>query len=282
LHGLRIAALAVVANATLSMARNLAPDTPRRLIALLAAAGASLVATPLVQPAVIVLSALAGLAVTPAPAPAGPAARARTPLLPALLIALFFILLVGLPWLAAASGNPALDLIDRFYRAGALVFGGGHVVLPLLDGAFVGPGLVSSGNFLAGYGAAQAVPGPLFSFAAYLGFVLETPLSGWPGAVLGITAIYLPSFLLVLGVLPFWPRLRALPLARRALSGANAGVVGLLLAALYRPVFTGAVATQADFAFALVAFAGLALLRLPAWLIVIASGLAGLAFAALT
>ena len=203
---------------------------------------------------------------------------ARVPTLPAALafLGLFVVLLLALPVLAHTTGNDAIDLIDRFFRSGALVFGGGHVVLPLLSEAVVTPGLVSSGDFLAGYGAAQAVPGPLFSFAAYLGFVIDRPVGGWAGAALALGAVYLPSFLLVFGALPFWSRLSANRHARAALASANAGVLGILGAALYSPVFTSAVGAPLHLAIALAGFAGLTVLKLPPWLVVLFCALAGL------
>ncbi len=182
---------------------------------------------------------------------------------------LFFALLFGLPPLAAAFPSRALDVFDSFYRSGALVFGGGHVILPLLQAEVVPPGWVSNDAFLAGYGAAQAVPGPLFTFAAYLGTVMAPPLNGWVGGLLCLVAIFLPSFLLLVGALPYWDMLRRLPSVQAALLGINAAVVGLLLAALYRPVWTSAIFGPADFALGLVAFLLLALWAVPPWLVVI-------------
>jgi len=166
--------------------------------------------------------------------------------------------------------------VEKFYRIGSLVFGGGHVVLPLLETELVRPGLIDRDIFLAGYGAAQAVPGPLFSFAAYAGAMLNVPPNGLWGGLLALTAIYVPSFLLVFGALPLWQQLRGIARLRRALDMANAAVVGLLLAALYNPVFTSAVATPLDFALALAAFALLAIVKLPPWLVVLASAAVGM------
>jgi len=187
---------------------------------------------------------------------------------------LFFALLIGLPLLAAALPAQPLLLFDSFYRSGALVFGGGHVVLPLLQAEIVPPGWVSNDAFLAGYGAAQAVPGPLFTFSAYLGTVMGPPTNGWVGGLLCLVAIFLPSFLLLIGALPFWDALRRRPAVQSALRGVNAAVVGLLLAALYRPVWTSAIFGPADFALGIVAFLLLALWAVPPWLVVVFGALA--------
>jgi chromate transporter len=181
------------------------------------------------------------------------------------MLVLFMLLLLGLPAAAAISADHTLALVDRFFRTGSLVFGGGHVVLPLLQAQVVPPGWISNQSFLAGYAAAQAVPGPLFSFAAYLGAAMTPHPNGWPGAAICLAAIYLPSFLLVAGVLPFWAVLRQRPGARGALAGVNAAVVGVLLGALYNPVFVSAIHSAADFAVALAGFLLLQILRLPSW-----------------
>ena len=191
------------------------------------------------------------------------------------------MLLVGLPLLAAAVPSQALKLFDAFYRAGSLVFGGGHVVLPLLQAEVVPPGWVTNDAFLAGYGAAQAVPGPLFTFAAYLGAVMGPAPNGWVGAPLCLVAIFLPSFLLVVGALPFWDRLRRRPAAQSALRGVNAAVVGLLLAALYDPVWTAGITSGADFALAAGAFLLLFMWKVPPWIVVVLSALGGALLAAL-
>jgi chromate transporter len=189
-------------------------------------------------------------------------------------LGLFFGLLAGLPLLAAAIPSQTLALADSFYRTGSLVFGGGHVVLPLLQAEVVPPGWVTNDAFLAGYGAAQAVPGPLFTFAAYLGAIMGPQPNGWAGAVICLVAVFLPSFLLVFGALPFWAALRGDPRAQAALRGVNAAVVGLLLAALYRPVWTSAIAAPIDFALAIMAFLLLALWKLPPWLVVVLAAVA--------
>jgi chromate transporter len=275
LHGLKIVAVAVVAQAVGAMARRLTPDARRVALALAAAAITYAVPSTLGQVAAIAAGGAVGwLGLEIEPAPRG------TPLLrrrwgePAIVsLALFFLLLAGLPLAASATGNHALALVDRFYRAGALVFGGGHVVLPLLQAAVVPPGWVGNDAFLAGYGAAQAVPGPLFSFAAYLGTVMQPQPHGLPGGLLCLAAIYLPSFLLIGGVLPFWSALRQNQAMQRALAGVNAAVVGLLLAALYRPVWTSAIFGVGDAVLAVIALFLLAVGRVPSWVVVILGAL---------
>jgi len=256
LHGLKIVAVAVVANAVWGMARNLCPDRGRATIAVGAALLALAVPSAAGQIGAIIAGGLIGWWMFPGAvaAEAAPLAVriARLPAVGALIV--FFILLFGLPPVAAASGSHVAALIANFYRSGALVFGGGHVVLPLLQQSVVPPGWVSNDAFLAGYGAAQAVPGPLFTFAAYLGTVMGPPPNGWVGGLICLAAIYLPSFLLLVGVLPFWDTLRRRGGFRAALTGVNAAVVGVLLAALYTPVWTSAIITPADFALGIVAF----------------------------
>ena len=265
LHGLKIAALAVVVQAVWAMAKSLTPDPTRQLIAIAAAIIVLLIPLPLMQVVVLAVAATAGAFLPAEQAKPLQLSRAGLPWLVA-----FFVLLLLLP-LLALTGDPVLGVIDAFYRTGSLVFGGGHVVLPLLEGETVTPGLISSDMFLAGYGAAQAVPGPLFAFSAYVGALLQGPVNGLFGAMLALTAIYVPSFLLVFGVLPLWEQLRGIARMRRALDFANAAVVGLLLAVLYDPVFTSAVSNPLDFAWALAAFALLVILRLPPWLVVLLS-----------
>jgi chromate transporter len=181
----------------------------------------------------------------------------------------FFLLLFGLPLLAAFVPSHALQLFNSFYRSGALVFGGGHVVLPLLQAAVVPPHWVTNDTFLAGYGAAQAVPGPLFTFSAYLGAINGEAPNGWAGGAICLIAIFLPSFLMLIGILPFWDGLRRRTAVRKSLRGVNAAVVGILLAALYRPVWTSAILSPADFAIGVVAFLMLALWAVPPWLVVV-------------
>lgn len=257
LHGLKIAALAVVAQAVWQMAVRLTPDWTRRVGAVVAAAAVLLV--PLGAMPVVVIAAAAALGSL---VNRGSATSRLQPELrphPAALglLFLFAVLLVVLPALSHLTGNPALDIADRFYRTGALVFGGGHVVLPLLQHELVDTGLIGRDAFLAGYGAAQAVPGPLFSFAFYAGDQLGRPPNGLAGGLLALGAIYLPSFLLVLGALPYWERLKGVPRLRAALDAANAAVVGLLLAALINPVFPAAIASPVDLAVAVAALAAL-------------------------
>jgi chromate transporter len=277
LHGLKVAAVAVVAQAVLGMARTLAPDRARATLAVVAAIIALGAPSSWGQIGAIVLGGIVGALLLHSGEEIAPAAlplhvsRARG----ALLLAVFFALLIGLPLLAAAIPSQALKEFDAFYRAGSLVFGGGHVVLPLLQASVVPPGWVDNDAFLAGYGAAQAVPGPLFTFAAYLGTVMDPPPNGWIGAAICLIAIFLPSFLLVIGALPFWEQLRRRPVAQASLRGVNAAVVGLLLAALYQPVWTVGITDAADFALAVAAFLLLFMWQTPPWLVVILSAAAG-------
>ena len=190
----------------------------------------------------------------------------------AMWLALFVLLLAGLPLLAELAPSQGLALIDAFYRTGSLVFGGGHVVLPLLQAEVVPTHWVSNDVFLAGYGAAQAMPGPLFTFAAFLGASMQPAPTGWLGGLLCLLAIFAPSFLLVMGALPFWQTLRRCARTQAALAGVNAAVVGLLLAALYQPVWTSAIFSARDFGLALLALVALMVWKLPPWLVVIGSG----------
>jgi chromate transporter len=258
-HGLKLAAVAVVAQAVYAMAMTLTPDWPRRAVAVGAALVALLWTTPFSQVAIIAVGALIGRLVLAASEvrPTGPETSRVRRRVGILALGAFAGLLVGLPVLRAATDSQSVALFDAFYRAGALVFGGGHVVLPLLHSTVVDPGWVGNDAFLAGYGAAQAVPGPLFTFAAYLGTVSAVPPNGVGGATIALAAIFLPSFLLIFGTLPFWDALRGSAGFRRALSGTNAAVVGILVAALYTPVWTSAVRAPVDVA---VAAVGLGLL----------------------
>jgi chromate transporter len=283
LHGLKVAAVAVVALAVLQMMRALAPDRERATLAVAAAALVLAVPSAWGQIGAIALGAVVGLIWLRGAAPAGDSALPHPVSRRAGLTALgmFFVLLVGLPLLTAVVPSHTLRLFEVFYRAGSLVFGGGHVVLPLLQASVVPPGWVTNDAFLAGYGAAQAVPGPLFTFAAYLGAVMGPTPNGWAGAALCLVAVFLPSFLLVIGALPFWDALRRRTAAQSALRGVNAAVVGLLLAALYRPVWTAGIAGPGDFALASAAFLLLFLWRTPPWLVVIVCALGGALLAAL-
>ena len=278
LHGLKLVAVAIVAQAVWGMTRSLCPDRTRASIAALSAVLVLLVSASIGQLAAIVAGAIAGLALcrggprTVPEAIAVPVSRrAGTAFLAA------FVLLLGAALVARGSGIPAL--FAAFYRSGALVFGGGHVVLPLLRDAVVTPGWVSDNSFLAGYGAAQAVPGPLFTFAAYLGAVARVSPGPIAGAALALVAIFLPGLLLLMGTLPFWGTLRAHPSAQAAMRGVNAAVVGLLGAALYDPVWIGAVRSRADFAVALAGFVLLIAWRAPPLLVVLLSGAAGIGLA---
>jgi chromate transporter len=281
LQGLKIVAVAVVAQAVWGMARNLCPDAPRFTVAVFASVIVTTWPSSLGQVTAIVLGALAGWLLLKGKAdnayveldlPFGKAAGA-------VCLALFFVLLIGLPVAAAFFPGDALAVFDSFYRSGSLVFGGGHVVLPLLQSEVVPPGWVTNDRFLAGYGAAQAVPGPLFTFAAYLGTIMTPGPNGWLGATLCVVAIFLPGFLLMVGVLPYWNRLRRLAPVRSALAGVNAAVVGLLLAALYHPVWTSAIRAPADFALGLVAFAALVFWKMPPWLVVVLTAVGAWALA---
>ena len=273
--GLKLVAVAIIAHAVLGMARALCPDRERATLAFAAAALVLLVSGPLAQVAAIALAALIGLALK-LPAPGGaPVPASRPPVSRSaglVCLALFFLLLVGLPLAQLVAPSQALAVVDAFYRAGALVFGGGHVVLPLLEAEVVRSGWVGAETFLAGYGAAQAVPGPLFTFAAYLGAVIALPQGVLAGAALALVAVFLPGLLLLVGVLPF----RARPFARAAMAGANAAVVGILGAALYDPVFTSAVETPAQFTLALACFVLLTAWKAPPWVAVLVAGLGGM------
>jgi chromate transporter len=274
-----VVAVAVVAQAVWGMARALCPDRERAGIAVAAALVVIFVAGSLGQVAAIVMGALAGLWLCRGAA-AMTTGRLVCPVsrrAGAVALALFLVLLVLLPVAAAAYPAQALALLDAFYRAGALVFGGGHVVLPLLQAEVVRPGWVSEDAFLAGYGAAQAVPGPLFTFAAYLGAVMRPEPDGVVGAAICLIAVFVPGLLLVVGALPFWDTLRTRPGAQAALRGTNAAVVGLLGAALYHPVWTSAILSPRDFALALVGFVLLTAWQAPPWLVVALTAAGGVA-----
>jgi len=271
LHGLKITAVAVVAQAVWGMAVRLCPDRERVTLAVAAALLTLAVPSATGQIGAILAGGIIGWVLLPSqngvdgaplPIPLGIA--------PAIVfLGLFATLLLGLPLLAAATSSRTIELISSFYRSGSLVFGGGHVVLPLLQQAVVPPGWIGNDAFLAGYGAAQAVPGPLFTFAAYLGAAMAPAPNGWVGGLICLAAIYLPSFLLLLGALPFWDALRHRTAVQSALKGVNAAVVGILLGALYTPVWTSAIFTKADFGLGLAVFLLLVLWRAPSWLAVI-------------
>jgi chromate transporter len=280
LDGLTI--VAVVANALWGMAHNLGPDAIRATVAV--AAAVTVIATPTAagQVGAIIGGGLIGWWILKG-ADVGSGARLalgipRSWSIPAAI--LFLALLFALPLLRASLPSQALAAFDSFYRSGALVFGGGHVVLPLLQAEVVPPGWIDNSAFLAGYGAAQAVPGPLFTFSAYLGTVMGPAPNGWLGALICLVAIFLPSFLLLIAALPYWETLRRLPSVQSALRGVNAAVVGILLAALYHPVWTSAIFSPRDFAIGIVASLALALWMVPPWLVAIAGALATWAVAA--
>lgn len=277
LHGLKIVAVAVVAQAVWGMARNLCTDVPRVTIAAFSACAALLWPNAMGQISVIVCAAVVGLTLLK---PAQGQAAESLPIsisrkVGVISLVVFFSLLAGLPLLMEALPSQTLSMVHDFYRAGSLVFGGGHVVLPLLQTATVPNGWVANDTFLAGYGVAQAVPGPLFTFAAFLGASMNVQPSGWVGASVCLIAIFAPSFLLVIGVLPFWEKLRHSFRTQAALSGVNAGMVGLLLAALYNPVWTSAIVKPQDFGLALIALVALMFWKAPPWLVVLGSGLIG-------
>ncbi|WP_398467390.1 chromate efflux transporter [Tardiphaga sp.] len=275
LHGLKVAAVAVVALAILGMARTLTPDRIRASVAAMAMVAAFVLPSAWGQIGGIVLGALFGMTFLkgdmPSAAAALPLAISRR--VGAVLLFTFFALLLGLPLIAAMLKSRDLALFDTFYRVGALVFGGGHVVLPLLKAEVV-PHFVSENDFLTGYGAAEAVPGPLFTFAAYIG----SAVGGWKAAVVCTVAIFLSSFLIVLSALPFWNDLRNHPSARAALNGANAAVVGLLLAAFYDPVWSAGITNRTDFALRIAASLLLFCWKTPPWLVVMLCGVAGQVF----
>jgi chromate transporter len=271
LHGLKLAAAAVVLQAVLAMARSLAAGPVTGGIAIGAAVGLVLAQGPLAPVAALAAGGAFGLAflrreTPPVAATAHRPGRRRWAIA---ALALFILLLIGLPALGAALADPTLAMAGVFYRTGALVFGGGHTVLPLLQAEVVGRGWLPADAFLAGYGAVQAVPGPLFSFAAYVGAAQRFAPGGWAGGLVALIAIYAPSLLLVLGVLPFWDRLKARAGARAALAGVNAAVVGVLAAALWDPVLKTSVRGFGDIALVAAAFVLLTVVRLPPWAVVI-------------
>jgi chromate transporter len=283
LHGLKLVAVAIVAQAVWGMARTLTPDRERASIAAVVALIVLFSTSSVAQIGAIALSGLAGVLLLRS---AEPEASGHMPMpfsrnAGLIALALFFVLLVGLPIAQRFLSAPGIALFDAFYRSGALVFGGGHVVLPLLREAFVTPGWVSDDTFLAGYGAAQAVPGPLFTFAAYLGAVVSPSPHGVAGAVLGLIGVFLSGILILLGTLPFWDAFRKRADAQAAMRGVNAAVVGLLGAALYSPVWTSSVKTPGDFGVALVGFVLLTAWKAPPLLVVVVGALGGIALAAI-
>lgn len=279
IQGLKIVAVAVVAHAILGMAKNLTPDLTRKTIALFALIATLMIPHFLSQIGVILIAGLLGyfiftesqneekLSVT------FPISKRFG----AICLSLFFGLLIGLPILSNVSSMTWIGVFDSFYRVGSLVFGGGHVVLPLLEREFVPTGLISQESFLAGYGAAQAVPGPLFTFASYIG----ADIGGWAGGLMATFAIFLPAFLLILGTLPFWYSLRENRKIKGAFMGVNAAVVGILISAFYQPIWTSAILNSIDFALAVSLFFMLVYWKLPPWVIVLSGAIGGFIIAML-
>ncbi|GIP53851.1 chromate transporter [Paenibacillus vini] len=273
IHGLKLVAVAIVAHAVLGMGQKLTPDRNRATIAIIAATVTLLWQTAISQALIIVLAGIIGLflykntKIPELPDIRVPIKRS----LAVICLVLFFGLLIILPFLRGITSLQWLPMFDSFYRSGSLVFGGGHVVLPLLEREVVPMGWLSKEDFLAGYGATQAVPGPLFTFAAYLGAIMN----GWTGAIIATLGIFLPAFLLVIGALPFWDSLRRKPIIQGALVGVNAAVVGILLAALYDPIWTSSILAPADFALASILFIMLVFWKTPPWVVVITGALGG-------
>jgi len=271
LHGLKLAAVAVVAQAVWGMGRSLAPDRDRATIVIVAAVAALAWQSAIMQVLIILVSGFVGWKILKVDAVQSSKDSLSTFIpkwMGIVALVVFFVILAGLPLARQLESSQTLAIFDSFFRSGSLVFGGGHVVLPLLQSEVVGPGWMTNAEFVAGYGATQAVPGPLFTFSAYLGAVISPGPQGIVGGGLALVAIFLPSFLLITGVLPFWDLLRRRDVFRRALNGVNAAVVGLLLAALYNPVWTSSVETPEDFALAISALGLLMFWKTPPWMVV--------------
>src|SRR5690625_185468 len=274
IHGLKIVAVAVVAHAIMGMAEKLTPDLKRKAIALFALIGTLIWQTAFTQVSVILLAALIGFLLYKQHQENGdvssqfPIAKSVS----AICLLLFFGLLFLLPIIKEATGSYWIAMFDSFYRSGSLVFGGGHVVLPLLEQELVPTGWISEEAFLSGYGVTQAVPGPLFTFAAYLGTVMK----GWQGGLIATVAVFLPAFLLVLGALPFWDSLRNNSKIKGAIMGVNAAVVGILISAFYNPIWTSSILAPIDFALAAILFSMLVYWKLPPWVIVLTGAFGGL------
>jgi chromate transporter len=277
LHGLKLVAVPVVALAVWGMARTLCPDRERATMAILTATVALVWPTAAGQVLPIIVAGFIGWRLFP-PASTPPALHIRVPIshwVGTVSWVIFFGLLLGLPLVRQVASSQSIAVFDSFYRAGALVFGGGHVVLPLLQAGVVAPSWVTNEQFVAGYGAAQAVPGPLFTFAAYLGFVMRPEPNGLAGAALALVGIFLPGLLMTAGAFPFWDSLRTRGSFQSAIRGINAAVVGLLLAAFYHPVWTSAIFKPTDFGLAILAFGLLAFWKLPPWLVVVLTAVGG-------
>lgn len=271
-HGLKIVAVVVVAHAVIGMAQKLTPDLQRKTIALFAVAGTLLIQTTFSQVAIIILSGFAGYLIYKKHNKENEESNMEFPISRRFgygCLILFFGLLIALPIIREATSIKWIAMFDSFYRSGSLVFGGGHVVLPLLEREFVPTGWLSGEAFLAGYGATQAVPGPLFTFGAYMG----TIISGWQGGLLATFAIFLPAFLLIIGTIPFWDTLRRNPKVKGAVMGINAAVVGILISAFYHPIWTSAILEPRDFVIAAILFSMLAFWKLPPWVVVLAGAL---------
>lgn len=276
IHGLKIVAVAIVAHAIIGMAKSLTPDLKRKAIAILALLVTLLWQTAFSQVGVILIAAFIGYFLLKQKNE-GVQVQSRFPVskqVGAICLLLFVGLLVVLPLLKEMTGSYWVAMFDSFYRSGSFVFGGGHVVLPLLEKEFVPTGWMSEEAFLAGYGVTQAVPGPLFTFAAYLG----TVMNGWEGGIIATVAIFLPAFLLVIGALPFWDQLRNHPKITGAIMGMNAAVIGILIAALYSPIWTSSILEAKDFALAVILFSMLSYWKLPPWIVVVTGAVAGLGF----
>ena len=273
IHGLKIVAVVVVAHAILGMSKNLTPDLKRKAIALFALVSTLLWQTAFTQVGVILIAAFFGFLLykqhneNDEASSQFPIAKSVS----AVCLLLFFGLLFLLPIIREFTGSYWVAMFDSFYRSGSLVFGGGHVVLPLLEQELVPNGWISEEAFLAGYGATQAVPGPLFTFAAYLGAVMK----GWQGGLVATIAVFLPAFLLILGALPFWDALRNNPKIKGAIMGVNAAVVGILISALYNPIWTSSILAPTDFALAAILFSMLVYWKLPPWIIVVSGAIGG-------
>lgn len=277
LHGLKIVAVAIVAQALWVMGKKLCPDFKRASLAVVAAAVTLLWPTALAQIAIIVCGGIIGILFLKKKTelPHAPIKNSVSVQAGLFSLAVFAGLLILLPVLAKSTSEHAIQVFDSFFRAGALVFGGGHVVLPLLKAEVVTPGWVTSDAFMAGYGAAQAIPGPLFAFSAYLGALSQQEPAGWVGAWIALVGAFLPSFLLIFGTLPFWENLRRIPQMRFAMLGINAAVVGLLLGTFWNPVWTSAIFSLKDFALALCGFLLLHRWKAPSWSVVIVSAVVG-------
>lgn len=273
IHGLKIVAVAIVAHAIIGMAKNLTPDLKRKAIAIFALIGTLLWQSAYTQVGVILIAAFIGFLLFKQHDEVQ-VAKSKFPIakrVSVICLLLFFVLLFLLPIIREVTGSYWVAMFDSFYRSGSLVFGGGHVVLPLLEQELVPTGWISEESFLAGYGATQAVPGPLFTFAAYLGAVMK----GWQGGLVATLAVFLPAFLLILGALPFWDVLRNNPKIKGAIMGVNAAVIGILISAFYFPIWTSSILAPIDFALAAILFSMLAYWKIPPWIIVLTGAIGG-------